>query len=109
MDITFNIVERSIVRFVLLCLCKEFEQTVGALLIGEVIVDESDKNALALRELLEAFLKIALCISCIYLCEFSIDVTILGIITEGKALFEESRCCSIVTSIESGETCIVEG
>ena len=107
MNVSFYIIEGSVVGLILLGLIKESEQMVCALVVGKIVVDEADKDALALRELLEAVLKIALRIVGINVSEFRIDLTVIRIVTVVEALLEESLCGSFVTSGKGGETGIV--
>ena len=60
MDIALNIVKGSIVRFVLLGLVEEGEETVSVVAALEIVVDQTYEDGLALRILGESLLKILL-------------------------------------------------
>ena len=77
MDVTLDIVERSIVGLILLGLVEQGEEMIGALIVGEIVVDEADEDALALRELLETFLEITLGVVRIDFSELGEDLTVV--------------------------------
>ena len=116
--VTLDIIEGCVVGLVLLGVVDEGEQPFGVLSAGHIVVDETDEETLALRELGEALLEIILLqglagssgvevgntVSKLY-----IDLSVLCKVAIVKALLEEDLCLCVVFCTESSETGIVEG
>ena len=112
-DVTLYIIKRYILRLVLLRLSKKFEESVCVASALEVVVDETDKDALALRELCKALLKSSYTVLLVTkvevnITELSEDLTVLIVVLSIEASLEISLCCLIILHCPINETCIVE-
>ena len=105
-DVTFDIVEGRIVGLVLLGITDEGEEPFGIFLLVDIVVDQTDEEALALRALGESLLEIVLAGNLsgggsIELLgavgELEENLTVLGIVVIIQALVEEGLCLGIVS------------
>ena len=60
MDVTLYIIQGGVVRLVLLGLVEKIEEPACVLSAGDIVVDQTDQEALAARELGESLLEIFL-------------------------------------------------